>query len=160
MNKSNGTISEASCELNDGIAIFGLPIISIFGIITNSLTSMVFIKIIMKRRLTKIAPMYYFLTGKSIMELIMFWLQILSPIYFADRTSKSIIPQIWYIYGFNYLTDVLLVCSALLEIAASIDIRFSSSKSSKQAKPIVVILFIILFLTFASIFSLVNLFRY
>lgn len=163
MNSTNNTFFEhdaITCPISDKITVFILPIISIFGVLTNLISTVTFHRIIFNHdHKQAIAPMYYYLYTKSLTDCLMFALTAFSPIYFCQNCdiSKSWLAQFWNIYIFNYFTDVLLSISAIFEIAASFDIKFNLNQKFVKTR---FIRFSIIACLGSILFSLVNIFRF
>lgn len=133
MNSTNISIIPAlqSCP-SELITIYVTPFISLLGIIFNLLSTIVFTRMLITN--LQVNPLYRILHAKSLLELIMFTLNVLMPIYYCRSCpiSSSSLAQIWYIYLFNYSEDFLLTSSLILEIFASIRCYFNLTNSKPR----------------------------
>lgn len=169
MNQSvNWSQTIRSCELTFAVTTITIPVISIAGTVLNTLATLTFSTIIFnsKSSSSKSTPrVYYYLAWKSGVDACMLVLQCFLPLYFNSNTptlSGSLFTQIWYVYGFNYLTDVLVGLSASLEILASIDIKFTNSLSNsgnKSIKPRTLVILLVSVFVANALFSMINIFR-
>lgn len=133
MNESNNS-SNISSDLfcpSIIITLYVIPIISGLGIVFNALSVFVFSKMLLIK--PRINPLFKILYIKSILELCLFLFNVFMPMYYCQECniSQSWISQIWYIYIFNYAEDVVITCSIVFEILASLQCYLNLMGKSK-----------------------------
>lgn len=161
MNLNSTNSTQTTCHLIFPIAAILTPVICIFGFVLNGISAIIFMKIILNKTTIIIPRLFYFLACKSIIDTVMFTFQTFLPAYFGSgKISRLLIVQIWFIYDFNYLTDVFAVCSAALEICVLLDIKFANSNANRRLKPRSFILLLVSMFIVCGLFSLVNVFRF
>lgn len=141
-NNSNTSLVlwSSSCP-TDLITIYITPSISLCGIVFNAFSTIVFTRMLIKTAANphphSINPLYRILHAKSLLELIMFILNVFMPVYYCRTcpSSSSLFAQIWFIYLFNYAEDVALTSSLVFEVMASFQCYFNLTNPSGAHKP-------------------------
>lgn len=135
---------------------YATSIISIFGIIINLLSSVIFQKIILKYPNIHI---YKFFMAKSVSDTIHFVFQFFAPIYFCDLL-KGILPKLWYVWCHHFAQDACIFFSNYMSLSATVTsaltLRYQSFRlSNKKANALIIFIFVS-----SLTLSMFNLFRY
>ena len=153
---SNETIS-------DMLMTYPIPIISLFGIITNSISIIVFLKIIQQNNNSVYTFLNKCILSKSINDCIQLIFQIFSPILFCKKCglSNQILPQIWFIYFFHFGESVVIFNSSLFEMAAVFEQLCLFKNSFNFLKKIKNFNILFILITFCGIlFNIIIFFRF
>jgi hypothetical protein len=97
--------------------------LNIFGIITNGLCIIIFIKILKRTQINQ-GNMFKYLLMKSVMDFLNFVSNSFEYFYQCSnncRTSSTFIIQIWYVWFYAYFEYIFETVSAIFEIAATFD---------------------------------------
>jgi hypothetical protein len=106
-----------------------LPILSLIGCVTNSLSIMVFSLIIKNGQRD---DMYKYLLMKSICEALGCFSNIFGAIYYGDRDlANTFIMVVWFIWFKEYIIPSLFMASTGFEIAAAFSCAISIEKRMK-----------------------------
>jgi hypothetical protein len=155
----NDILSSRICSYQI-LMVFIMPAVSIIGILSNGLSSLIFYQIIRSKN-KKFIFLYSFkcFQAKSICDLSLFIIHIFIPIYY-NESFNSIMSIIWFIYFYNFGQSILLVGSNLFEIISMIEFYTIISNKKNKIKRF---RFICIFI-FVSIYSILSniliLFRY
>jgi hypothetical protein len=92
--------------------------INVLGLLTSLLSACVFTRMIYKN--AKINILFKILYAKCMCELLLFLINIFMPIYYCAncQMAKSLLAQVWYVYMFNYMEDIVSNSAGFFEICS------------------------------------------
>jgi hypothetical protein len=109
-------------------------IVNLFGLVANSLCVIIFIRIVINKRITHSqGKMYEYFLIKSILDFFFFCSNTFEYLYFCKtcEASSSYLIQIWYIWFYSYFESICSTCSFFLEIAATFDCYITINSKCK-----------------------------
>jgi hypothetical protein len=112
--------------------VFIIPVLSIFGFITNVLSITVFISIIKNEQRSNSDDMYKYLLLKSICEIVGCFFSLFYSLYFGNYNLRhTFILTIWFVWFKEYINYALFMASTGFEIAATFNCAISIEKRMK-----------------------------
>jgi hypothetical protein len=112
--------------------VFIIPILSIIGLITNILSSIVFSLIIKNGQRSNSDDMYIYLLLKSICEGLGCFFSIFGVLYsYGGTLTNTFTMTVWYIWFKEYIIKALFMASSGFEIAATFNCAISIKKQMK-----------------------------
>ena len=111
------------------------PAISVFGLVLNFLSAVVFIQISKKNKIFINMVKYIFI--KSIVDGIIMVITIFSPFYYCPSCEKtrSYASVFWLIYFHIYAEKALQLCSSIMEVMATFECCIQISRKLKFCYP-------------------------
>ena len=97
-------------------------IVIVLGIVCNTFCIAILTKIVVRERIN--GHMFRYLLAKAICDLTFFCCNFFEIFYFqceACITAYSFLLELWYVWSYYYIEEIVLLLSLILEIAATVD---------------------------------------
>ena len=164
-NTTTANVVSTVCPLTDAVNMISTyvnPAICVVGFITNTICIIVFAMILMGERSLP-GQMFKYLLFKAINDALLFLTQVFAPLYYCATCStyQTLATQIWYVWLFYYLRNVVELASGFLEVAATFDCLICIKQKFAHLKTNLTCYIVVISLTvFSAIFYIFRLMVY